>query len=102
MDRSKELMCLNALEALFAMKYHSSEYCINGTKDSAVCIVNRDGVWMVFEKERLKEYDIKSFDTVVEACLDMIGRMVLDGTSTQVKNQFINAILTEDKDRITA
>lgn len=92
MDRTKESYCLKKLDSILREKYHTNEYCLGGEKDSAVCLVEQNGVWNVFEQERRKKYDIKSFDTIIEACLDVISRMVLDGTVVQVKNQFLNVI----------
>lgn len=92
MSESKELMCINALELLLKAHFSEDEYCLNGPKESAICLEKNNSNWIVYDKERNSRNNEVSFSNVVEACLEMIERMFLS-KSDESKTEFLESIV---------
>ena len=91
MDRREEI-CIKELHAVLA-EFDSSEYSLNGEKDSAVCIEKMDTDWGVYECERAAKYDIHIYSNIVEACLDVIKRLAYSDDLRRLTNIFLDAIM---------
>lgn len=93
MSETKEMFCLSALENLLKGYFNESEYCLNGEKESAVCLERKDSFWEVFEKEKNSFNDKCVFGNVVEACLNIIDRMFLS-QADEAKSRFLDTIIS--------
>lgn len=77
MSESKEMICLKVLDELLQENFEKDEYCLDGVKESAVCMVRNNKNWDVFEKERNSKNDLSTYSNIVEACIEMLKRMFI-------------------------
>ena len=97
MDKNKEAICLKALDDLLNANIDDACYCLNGSKESAVCLELTQNGWEVYDKERNAKDDNMLFTNIVEACLEMIQRLFRKTEVEFYKNVFLNAIVGYQK-----
>lgn len=90
---AREEKCIKVIRELFEKMYSEDEYSLNGPKDSAVCIEKVNTGWVVYECEKSSRRDLKEYNNVVEACLDMIKRMAYDEQIQKNTDDFLDAIM---------
>ena len=91
MDRREEI-CLKELKGVLA-EFDSSEYSLNGEKDSAICMERSDTEWRVYECERAAKRELQIYSNIVEACLDVIKRLACADDLRRLTNEFLDAIM---------
>ena len=52
----RDEICINELSKILA-KFDKSEYCLNGEKDSAICLECINNDWVVYECEHAAKRD---------------------------------------------
>lgn len=94
MSESKEMVCLKALEELLQKHFDKEEYSLNGSKESAVCMSRNGKKWDIYEKEKNSFNDLVTYNTVIEACMDMIKRMFLSQSECDMAmEQFLDRVI---------
>lgn len=73
--------------------YNITEYAINGKRESAICITERDGKWMVFQQERGVEHDIVECETLLEACICFLIKLGKRSKRTILINEFSDELV---------
>lgn len=95
MSESKEMICLNVLETLLQRHFNKDEYCLNGAKESAICIMKNGKKWDVFEKEKNSFNDRISYSNIVEASIEMLKRMFLSESDEAIGVFLENIIVSK-------
>lgn len=95
MSENKEMICLNVLETLLQKHFDKDEYCLNGTKESAICMTKNGKNWDIFEKEKNSLNDYISYSNVVEASIEMLKRMFLSESDEAIGVFLENIIVSK-------
>ena len=95
MNIFQENKCIELLSKVLDTSYDKDEYCLHGYKDSAVCMDKIDDKWEVYESDRGNKFDVLIFDTLIEACFDVIKRMGVDGKTEQLKTLFCEYLIPD-------
>jgi hypothetical protein len=73
-----------------------SYYCLNGYQEEAACITKQENKWIVFEGERAIKYNIKQFENIKDACIDIIKRIAKSNDDyLYLKENFEKTLLTK-------
>lgn len=93
MDRQKEMNCIRELETILEQNVPRANFSLDGYKESAVCMSKTETGWEVYVAEKNEHFASKPFDNVLEAALNMIERLFVDGR--EFKNLLLDAILVK-------
>ena len=97
MVEKKELKCIDALREVLSQNVNPGFYSLNGYKEEALCLQRSDDGWEVYLGERNNRYNLAKFDTVVEACLNLLYLVCPDRTENiNLKNAFFNLLIETD------
>ncbi len=91
MDEVKIKYYLTELENVIRDRYNPSEYHFLGTQDSSICIMKNADKWDVFFSERARKRELRTYDTLMEACLDFLDRLGTNDDAAVMKNEFLSA-----------
>ena len=75
------------------VEFDKSEYSLNGEKDSAICLDCINNEWVVYECEHVAKRDLKTYNNIVEASLEMIRRLANEDDINRLTNSFLDAIM---------
>ena len=70
-----EKRCFKALEMILSKRFPSHYYAIGSYGEAALCIEKRDRKWIVYNGERGNQYNVKEFDTIIQACMFFLKEM---------------------------
>ena len=75
MEKTNDQRCINALKAVLYRYYPELSFGFIGYKECALCMLEENGEWHVFEAERGNRYKEEVFPCVIESCIAMIRRV---------------------------
>lgn len=93
MTVSKEELCLSALDRICKTNFDQDEFCLQGSKECAVCMEKTSEGWSVYESECNSRNDMHLYDNIVEAGLDMLRRLSTSVNYNNLKDAFLDAII---------
>ena len=77
----KKLDTLNRLQEFLSAEYSSTMYSLDGYREDAVCLQEKNGIWEVYVGYRNHKDDLKRFSSLVDAGNEMI-RLLSGGMNT--------------------
>jgi hypothetical protein len=97
MNEQFESICIKAIDAVLSQKYSMDEYSLNGNKESSVCLDRMADNWIVYEFEHGVRFDLVRYDTIIEACFEMIRRMCGKNEVYKMKTDFCTRLFLDSK-----
>ena len=82
-----------AIREVLTDKFNYTNYSLDGYREDAVCLEEKDGKWQVYVGYRNHKDDLKTFSSIVTAGMEMI-RILSGGTNIQeeICNVFLRKI----------
>ena len=75
MDEKNEKLCMEKLQQLLESEFDQLTFCLNGPKESAVCLEKKADRYVVFENERNNRSNEAEYDNLMDAAMDLIHRL---------------------------
>ena len=76
-------------ETLRQFQVRANTYSILSKKDERVCLIYRNGEWLLLTSERGQEFDVIHFEDIDDACVALISEMAnSDEENTQMQAYF--------------
>ncbi len=98
MVKEKEEVCQKSLSILLENEIPAANYAIGQYQEDAICLQkDSDTRWEVYTGYRNQHKNSVKHTNVVEACLDMLGRLCVgdEPTLCTLKEAFLGAIVAD-------
>jgi len=92
MVNGKEKLYIDKLESLLSSEFDVNSYSLLRPKESAACLGQLDGRWVVYGYERGNLFQVKMYDSLVDAGLDLVYRLGMNNDPKRLQKEFLNAI----------
>lgn len=92
-ELNRDDICMAEMSKILVANYSSDEFSLSGPKDSAICMEQSGSDWVVYQSEKSSKYDEARYNTILEACFDLISRLSNPDEAVITKNKLIDAIM---------
>ena len=90
-------------ETLRQFQVRANTYSILSKKDERICLLYRDGEWLILTSERGQEFDVMHFEDIDDACLALIDELSgSDEEKKQMRSYFLSQLKKTASNKVSS